>query len=81
MDMQEFGTDLKAVAKKLPKEMVAVIVTLVDKFGPELEKLVPELMGTMGRHMQAIMFEAGCGMLDKDELSKTVVTTLNEVLK
>lgn len=79
MDLQAFESDLKTEAKKLPKELIAILKTLAEKFGPELDKLFPSLMQGLGRHIQAAMMEAGMGILDKQALNDSVVKVLKEV--
>lgn len=78
MDMQAFETDLRNEAKKLPKELVVILRTLAEKFGPTLDQIFPTLMENLSRHIAAIMGEIGMGILDKDALNQVIVRVLKE---
>lgn len=80
MDFGEFEKDFKVEVAKLPKDLVEIMKTLAEKFGPVLDKLFPHLMQRMMRHIQTAMMEAGMGILDKEALNASIVKVLKEVL-
>jgi hypothetical protein len=80
MDMQAFEADLKVEIVKLPKELIAILKKLATEFGPMLEKLVPDLLDKLGRHIGTAVMEQSMGILDKTALNEAVMKVLRETV-
>ena len=84
MDMTSFQQDLKHEALKLPRELLETLLETFQKlagaFGPALEGTLPGMIENMKPHLMTLFTEAAMGVLDKDEVEKTVMGVLTEVL-
>ena len=80
IDIEAFKKDFKTEVQKLPKDLVKILKDLSEKFGPTLDKLVPQMLQNLGRHVQAIMMASAMNQLDKDELNATITEVLRESL-
>lgn len=80
IDIDAFKKDFKTEVEKLPKDLVKILKDLSEKFGPTLDKLVPQMLKNLGRHVQAIMMASAMNQLDKDELNAAITEVLRESL-
>lgn len=85
MDMQALKTDAKKALQTLPKELVDVLLFVANKMlaehRGELEKAFPVITEYLKPHAMAAMMEIGCGLIDKEELERTLTEALTEVVE
>lgn len=85
MDMQALKKDAKLALQTLPKDLVDVLMFVATKVLAEhrgkLEEIFPLVTEYLKPHALAAMMEISCGLLDKEELERTLTEALEEVVR
>ena len=72
MDKEAFQNDLQTEIKKLPPELVPILMDLARRFGAQLEPLILSMVVNLQRHVMTMMTEVSMGLITKAEIEEMV---------